>query len=71
MPYAYVFVDIVKMASDRALAGRALLLGTAASCSGVAMLVGGIGSLMNVHSWRAFRIKLECYLGKSPDEINA
>jgi len=58
-------VDVVKAASERALAARALLLGTMASCSGVGLLVGAIGSLLNVHSFVQFRLKIEGLVGKS------
>jgi hypothetical protein len=47
------------LASDRALAGRALLLGTAASCSGVGVLVGSIASVMGVESFKEFKIKTD------------
>ena len=47
------------MASDRALASRALLLGTALSFSGVGTLVGTIGSIMGVDSFKDFRIKMD------------
>jgi hypothetical protein len=50
---------IIKQASERALATRALLLGTMASCAGVGLLTGSIGTLMNVHSMLDFRLAVE------------
>lgn len=47
------------MASDHALAGRALLLGTALSVSGVGGLVGLIGTAMGVDSFVEFRSKVD------------
>lgn len=47
------------MASDHALAGRALLLGTALSISGVVELVGLIGTVMGVDSFVEFRTKVD------------
>ncbi len=50
---------IAKQASERALASRALLLGTMASCAGVGFLTGLIGTAMNVHSMLDFRLAIE------------
>lgn len=50
---------ILQLASDRALASRALLLGTAASCTGVGILIGLIGTLMGVDSFKAFALKTD------------
>ena len=47
------------MASDRALASRALLFGTALSCSGVGTLVGLLGTVMGVDSFKEFRSKVD------------
>ena len=61
---------IVHQASERALAGRALLLGTMAACSGVGLLVGLIGTSLDVHTMRDFRLTLESKLkpNKTPQE---
>ena len=50
---------VIHLASNRALAGRALLLGTAASCSGNGILVGSIATTMGVESFKEFRIKAD------------
>lgn len=50
---------ILSMASDHALAGRALLLGTALSVSGVGGMVGLIGTVMGVSSFLEFRTKVD------------
>lgn len=52
---------IVSRASDGALAGRALLLGTMASCAGVGILVGGLAAAMKVSSFREFRMKTDAF----------
>ena len=55
---------IVHLASDRALAGRALLLGTAAAFSGVGILIGAIATVMQVESFKEFRLKTDSFFMK-------
>jgi hypothetical protein len=50
---------ILQLASDRALAGRALFLGTAAACSGVGVLMGLIATLTGAESFLQFREKTD------------
>lgn len=63
------------MATDHALAGRALLLGTVLSVSGVGGLVGLIGTVMGVSSFLEFRTKVDRFFiengikRKSCDEL--
>lgn len=55
---------ILHLASERAVAGRALLLGTALSCSGVGILVGGLATLMGVNSFKEFALKTDAFFIK-------